>query len=169
MLNDSSIKRFNTRVEVDPTQLGKLKLEIGCGEKKVWNKKCNIRMDVVDFGQEIVWDVEKGIPLPDNSCEYIYSNQVFEHLHDLLGVMNECHRVLHEEGKMRVIVPEQGTEKALLPNHTRQFSKYTFDFFQYEAYSSIYQSSLWRMVRFYGKEGNLYALMQPIKNEKKKN
>lgn len=53
-------------------------------------------------------DVRKGIPLPDDSVDYIYCSHMLEHLSKYDGkvVVRECHRVLKQEGCLRVIVPD---------------------------------------------------------------
>jgi len=53
-------------------------LDLGCGDKKHRRPikgKNNVGLDIIDYGQEIVWDVKDGIPLPDNSCEYIIASR----------------------------------------------------------------------------------------------
>lgn len=40
------------------------------------------------------------IPYPDEYFDFIYSNQVFEHIHDLNFTLSELHRVLKKDGIM---------------------------------------------------------------------
>lgn len=107
------------------------RLEVGCGNKDHWRAGFNVRQDIQDFGQEIVWDLEQGIPLPDNSCLEIYASNIFEHLHPdkLVYVVNECWRVLRKGGELWVVVPDHLRGTAYIPSHLIRFTEDTFNFF----------------------------------------
>ena len=111
------------------------RLELGCGNKKHWRHDCNLRLDKIDFGQDIVWDLLNGIPLPDNFCSYIYTSHTFEHLPQdrIVDVMNECWRVLMPEGELWVVVPHMDQPRAYIPVHITRFNTLSFDFFTKEA------------------------------------
>ena len=83
-----------------------IKLDIGCGTVK---HKGFIGIDVRDCGQEIVWDVRGGIPLPDNSVEFIWSNHVLEHFDndELKDLFREFYRILKKGGVVQTVVPHQ--------------------------------------------------------------
>lgn len=53
-------------------------------------------------------DLRKGIPLPTNSVQYIYTSHFLEHLSrkDVVRVLRECYRVLKPGGWMRIVVPD---------------------------------------------------------------
>lgn len=139
------VRRFNIRA-LSKFPIGEIKVDLGCGDKDHWRKdEERLGIDVMDYGQDITWDVEEGIPLPDNSCSYIIASHFMEHLFDFIGVMNECWRILRKEGILYVIVPHKDSEKALVPSHTRLFDKWTFDFFQYNEYAKNYHSRLWEV------------------------
>jgi hypothetical protein len=61
-----------------------LKVNVGCGHEPFpgW-----INLDS-DLGTrpDIVWDVTDGLPFPDASCAFIYSEHFLEHIH----VQNAC-------------------------------------------------------------------------------
>jgi predicted SAM-dependent methyltransferase len=81
-------------------------LELGSGPKKG-----NNGWTTIDFsGADISHDLRKGIPLPDNSVDRIYTSHVFEHIsfNDLISFINECYRVLKREGELSVCVPNAG-------------------------------------------------------------
>lgn len=166
MRNISSIQRFNRKLVNIDIPHGKIRLELGCGPEHLWYKagKINLRLDIMDYGQDIIWDVEEGIPLADNSCEYIYSNQVFEHFEDIVGVFNECWRILKFDGYLHILVPHKDSAKSLLLSHTRVFDKYSFDFLQYESYASEYKSKMWEVVmNEVDVEQNVVLRAKPIK------
>jgi SAM-dependent methyltransferase len=81
-----------------------MKLHLGCGfdRKEGWvNVDCQARVKpdlVVDLGV-FPW------PWESDSIDEIYSSHVFEHLHDALGTMRECYRVLKPGGTLEVVVP----------------------------------------------------------------
>lgn len=58
--------------------------------------------------------VEDISQLPNNSYDYIYSNQTFEHLDSPLETMKELSRVLSPEGIVHIIIPSsQGIQKKI--------------------------------------------------------
>jgi len=52
-------------------------------------------------------DLRNGLPFPSHSVEGIYACHVFEHFYwkELIRVCNECFRVLHHGGGIRIPVP----------------------------------------------------------------
>lgn len=103
-----------------------IKLDIGSGEKQMKKKEGYIGLDIEPLGQEIVWDVDCGIPLPSNSCTNIFMHHVLEHVKDPIFVMNECNRVLQRNGEIEVIVPYYKEAEAYVLHHTHFFSEDTF-------------------------------------------
>lgn len=81
-----------------------LKLEIGCGYKLTPGF---VGIDKRDCGQEIVWDVTEGIPLPDESVDMIISIHVMEHFdeEESKGLFREIYRVLKKGGKTFHVLP----------------------------------------------------------------
>jgi len=112
------------RVSVPFETLGSIKLEIGCGQQKTMENY--VGLDIQDFGQEIVWDLDNGIPLPDNSCEAIFARHVLEHLDNPVFCLNECWRVLRPHGVLEVLVPYFREPEACALFHTHFFSEDTF-------------------------------------------
>lgn len=55
----------------------------------------------------VEYDLRRGLPLPEGSCDYIYSSHFFEHLEyrDGLRLMHDCHRALRPGGVFRVALP----------------------------------------------------------------
>ncbi|MDD4869467.1 MAG: methyltransferase domain-containing protein [Kiritimatiellae bacterium] len=56
----------------------------------------------------ILHDCRKGIPLEDNSVDYIYTSHFLEHLyrHEVFALLKECHRVLKTSGLIRIVLPD---------------------------------------------------------------
>lgn len=152
------------KLEEIGTPFGLLKLEVGCGPTWITKRIDFIGLDKLDFGQEIVWDVEQGIPLPDNSCEEIFCEHTLEHVVDLMGVMDEFWRVLKPEGKLTAIVPHKDNEKALVPTHVRLMDEETFRAFEEEENRPHYTSKRWKILELATNDRpDVVAVMQPIK------
>lgn len=106
---------------VDYEQVPNMRLEIGCGDEK-HRAPGHVGMDIADYGQEIVWDLTEGIPLPDNSVVGVRASHVLEHIdrQHLLIVMNELWRVIKPGGTLDAVVPHMENPKAwILPHYTR--------------------------------------------------
>lgn len=104
-------------------------IDIGCGDHKQipWalgvdfyrSREANLRANI-----------ERGLPFRDHSIDQVYAVQVLEHVHDLLGLMNEIHRVLKPGGVLHVMVPYWKYVNAVAdPTHVRFFNPQTFKFF----------------------------------------
>lgn len=57
---------------------------------------------------DVVCDLSKGIPLPDNSVEGIYSGDFYEHFtfEEGLALLKECKRVLMPSGFIAFLIPD---------------------------------------------------------------
>jgi predicted SAM-dependent methyltransferase len=84
------------------------KLHVGCGQVRFpgW-----VHLDggdhYDDAPPEIVWNLGDGLPVPDGSCEFIYSEHVVEHLPVSIGLtyFRACHRALRPGGVVRTAMP----------------------------------------------------------------
>ena len=132
------------------------KINIGCRIKKF---EGFIGIDVNDWKQEIIWDIEKGIPLPDNSVSEIIASHLLEHIRDLELVMNECHRVLKPEGEMKIVCPYKRNHT---PVHVRLIEEATFEFFRDEA--ELYNNLSWKIKSMtVNKRPDIHVVMTPKK------
>ena len=79
-------------------------LEIGSGNKKGKNGWVTIDL----HGADIIHDLKKGIPLPEASVDEIYASHVLEHISfkDLIVLLEEIYRLLKQNGKFSVCVPD---------------------------------------------------------------
>lgn len=83
-----------------------------------------------DPGSNIYWDLESGIPLPDNCVHKIHSNQVLEHIWNIILLFNEMWRVLTPGGEMWHCVPHySGIHAWGDPTHVRAFSPTSFRYY----------------------------------------
>ena len=81
-------------------------LELGSGAKKGNNGWTTVDL----YGADISHDLKKGIPLPDRSVDRIYTSHMLEHIpySSLIKFINECYRVLKDNGELSVAVPNAG-------------------------------------------------------------
>lgn len=104
------MKRIN--LDIPETEL----LDLGCGKS---NRGLGI--DIVDFGQQIVWDLREGIPLPDNSVKRIHTSHFLEHLTlpEIDNLIREIIRVSKDGTVVECSVPHADMDEAFyLPHYT---------------------------------------------------
>lgn len=79
-----------------------MKLDLGCGSSK---HEGFYGIDKKQLeGVDLVWDLNKGIPLPDNSAEWVMVCR-FAHVDDWQSFMAEIHRVLIHRGIVCILAP----------------------------------------------------------------
>ena len=81
------------------------KLHLGCGSHHLegWVNIDFIRTPAVD----VWWNLSQPLPLPNNTCKYIYHEHVLEHFEISKGLelLAECYRLLQNDGILRVAMP----------------------------------------------------------------
>lgn len=89
-------------------------LNLGCGEQKN-----GIGIDMLDFGQDIIWDVQKGIPLPNDCVAEFFTSHFLEHIarHEMYPLFNEIIRVSKSDAVLYAIVPHAETPEADFLGH----------------------------------------------------
>ena len=94
----------------------------------------------VDINEELAVDIvaDLNFPLdliPENSVCNIYSNQTFEHIENLFGLLAEIHRISIKGGKCEIIVPHFSNPYYYSdPTHVRQFGLFSMHYFTSENY-----------------------------------
>jgi len=103
-------------------------LDLGCGNKK---HDSSIGLDIVKLkGVNIICDLNKRIPLKDNSVDGIYTSHFLEHCNDFIFMMEEIWRICKPKGKITIIVPYFASTLAYQdPTHNQFFTEFTFDYF----------------------------------------
>ncbi|MFA5894337.1 MAG: methyltransferase domain-containing protein [Candidatus Shapirobacteria bacterium] len=79
-------------------------------------RKVLVTLGILDKSYERKWegvilhDLRKGIPMADNSVDWVYSSNFLEHLekYETEKLLSECLRVLKVNGKIRIVVPDIG-------------------------------------------------------------
>lgn len=85
-----------------------LRLHIGCGTNVLrgW-----VNLDMArGEGIDVVWDIRRGLPFPNNSCSAIFGEHIIEHLPKASAeyLTGECYRVLQPKGVLRLSTPDAG-------------------------------------------------------------
>ena len=159
-MSKKSLRNFYEKF-IDFDSASVKKLEVGCGPS---TREGHIGMDILDFGQEIVWDVDQGIPLADDSIDELFCQHTLEHVKDLVAVMDEFWRVLRPNGKLTAIVPHKDNKKALVPTHLRLMDEETFRAFEEKESRPHYTSKRWKIDELVKNERpDVVCIMRPIK------
>ena len=81
-------------------------LNVGCGSQ-YHKDRVNLDMNP-DCSDVVLCNLLKGIPFPNEKFEVVYHSQVLEHFpkEKAFDFMKECHRVLKNNGIIRVVVPD---------------------------------------------------------------
>jgi glycosyltransferase involved in cell wall biosynthesis len=108
--------------EKDADDNGLLKVDIGGG----LNPKPGY-LTIDKEGAQINHNLDKGIPLPDNSVGVINASHVIEHLKDPIKTMREIHRVLAHGGWAFIEVPSTDGRGAFQdPTHVSYWNENSF-------------------------------------------
>ncbi|HEY3325530.1 MAG TPA: methyltransferase domain-containing protein [Planctomycetota bacterium] len=108
-------------------------LDIGCGQAKTPGA---VGIDVLPgAGVDIVHDLNKlPWPLESDRFDTVVCSHVLEHLLDLVGVMNEIHRVSRNGAKVKIVTPHFSSLNSWEdPTHMRHFARRSFSFFDPES------------------------------------
>jgi len=118
-----------------------LKLELGCGEY-VAEGFIGVDMKKADH-VGIVHDLNVfPWPFKDSTVSHIRAYHIFEHLKDIISVMNECYRILKPEGILELEVPTTDGHGAFSdPTHVSFWNQDTLNYFCQELNPVVYAFS----------------------------
>lgn len=86
---------------------------------------CDINIDLEEGN--VQWDLDNGIPLPDNSVGVLNASHIIEHLHDKHKIICEIHRVLADGGWAFIEVPSTDGRGAFQdPTHVSYWNQNSF-------------------------------------------
>lgn len=108
---------------------GKRALDVGCGGRKLPG---SVGMDILRLpGVDVVHDLNQTPwPFPQRHFDLIFLNHVLEHVDDVVGTMEEIHRILAPGGRVVIQVPYFRCVDAYNdPTHTHFFTAHTLDYF----------------------------------------
>lgn len=93
-----------------------------------------------DVGADLVHDLGRmPWPLASDSFREVFALDVIEHLSDVVGAMEEIHRVCRPGARVHITVPHFSSANAYTdPTHRHQFSCFSFDYFAADHALSFY-------------------------------
>ena len=92
-------------------------------------------------GVDIVADLDKSIPLEDNSVDYLVASHSLEHFRDLPKIIHEIHRISKDRALVTVVSPYAATSLNLAnPYHVQVFNEHTARFFTNAAETAMERS-----------------------------
>jgi len=134
--------------------------DFGCGGHKQIPSALGVDC-VAAPGVDVVTDLEQWLPFGDDTFDHIFAVHVVEHIHDLLGLMREMHRVLRPTGVLHVFAPQWRHPNAIAdPTHVRFIHVRTFQYFC-EAHPRV---APWRPLMVTASPDTVHADMQPLKD-----
>jgi SAM-dependent methyltransferase len=127
---------FGTAV---PTPQRVVKVDLGCGPVK---RDGFVGIDRFPMpGVDIVTDLNEGIPLEDDSVDYLIASHSLEHFDDLPKVIQEIHRICKDRALVTIVAPYSATGLNLAnPYHVQVFNEHTARFFTNAAESALEQA-----------------------------
>ena len=128
------MKILNKKILNDLKEGKLLSLNLGSGFE---NHEDFYNVDInEELGVDIVADLNFPLDLiPENSVCNIYSNQTFEHIENLFGLLSEIYRISSNGGKCEIIVPHFSNPYYYSdPTHVRQFGLFSMHYFTSENY-----------------------------------
>ncbi|OAJ51514.1 hypothetical protein A6V36_15935 [Paraburkholderia ginsengiterrae] len=119
-----------------PTAQRVVKVDLGCGPVK---RPGFVGIDRFPLpGVDITADVNKGIPLPQDSVDYLVASHSLEHFDDLPSVIHEIHRVCKDRALVTIVAPYSATGLNLAnPYHVQVFNEHTARFFTNAAETAL--------------------------------
>lgn len=108
---------------------GKKVLHLGCGHSKLPGSLgvdllAHREVDVVHNLDQYPW------PFEANSVDVIFAHSVIEHIGDIVGLFEECARVLKPGGRIVLTVPYfRSTDSFTDPTHKHFFTSQSLDYF----------------------------------------
>lgn len=99
------------------------KLQIGAGPNSLqgW-----LNTDIEPRKDQVYLDAAATFPIPANSFDYIFAEQLIEHLTLAQGqaMLRECHRILRNGGKIRIDTPNLTTYAKLFTEKNERSRRY---------------------------------------------
>lgn len=104
-------------------------IDLGCGRNKLPNTfgfDCRL-----EPGVNTLCDIERPLPLKNDSVDLVQLSHVMEHMRDLIAFMEEVYRVCKPGAEVRVAVPYYTSRGAFRdPTHVRYITEDTFQYFE---------------------------------------
>jgi SAM-dependent methyltransferase len=123
-------------------------LAIGSGKM---NPSPNItRLDISpETGADVIWDLNIfPYPFEDSTFDRIECFDVIEHVANIPAVMQECHRILKNDGLFYITTPHYSSNNSYIdPTHRFHLSYFSFDCFSDEHKYHYYSKARFKMIQ----------------------
>jgi SAM-dependent methyltransferase len=122
-------------------------LNLGCGLK---HRPDAVNLDRTSLtNPDVVHDLNvRPWPFPDNQFLEVFAFDVLEHLEDIVGTMEELHRICRHDATIEITVPHFSSANAFTdPTHRHFFSRFTFDYFDATHQFGFYSAARFHVVR----------------------
>ncbi|MEK3834522.1 methyltransferase domain-containing protein [Paenibacillus sp. FSL R7-0128] len=105
-----------------------MRIDIGCGPGK---ESGYLGIDRTQYpGVDIVCDICEGIPLPDNTAEFVMASRVMPYVNDLFAAMSEIYRISTHQAVVCILSPyAHSFPHASNPMFKQKFDEYTPRYF----------------------------------------
>lgn len=122
-----------------------LVLDIGCGQNKTPGA---IGVDRAEAAcPDVVADIEQPLPFADDTFTRVVCSHVVEHIHNLMGLMEEIWRVCRHGAVVEIAAPHFASRMAHDdPTHIRYIGARTFDPFQGHGFYHYYTHARFEIV-----------------------
>lgn len=138
-------------------------IDIGCGAHKQIPWATGVDRYPLP-GVDVVADLEAGLPFGEDKIDHVYAVHFFEHVRDLVSLMNEIHRCLKPSGVLHVMVPDCKAVNAIAdPTHVRLFNRQSFKYFC----TAPPGVRPFRPLIVSGDRDNILADLQPVKGKER--
>lgn len=121
-------------------------LSIGSG--KIADRENVIRLDISkETGADVVWDLNVSpYPFGDAEFDKIECYDVIEHVDNIPKVLQECFRILKDDGVMYITTPHYSSSNSFIdPTHKFHLSIFSFDCFSDEHKYSYYSGARFKI------------------------
>jgi SAM-dependent methyltransferase len=105
-------------------------LDVGCGDAR--DARATVGIDLRKHpGVDVVHNLEQfPWPLPEAQFDRVILRDVIEHLDDVVGTMEELHRICKPQGIIEIWTPHFAHPNSFHdPTHKHHFTLATFDYF----------------------------------------
>jgi SAM-dependent methyltransferase len=115
---------------------GAVRLNVGCADNKV-DGFLNLDMDE-RVRPDVQWDVETTpLPFADSTFDCILASHVLEHVHRIIPLVYDFHRILKPGGHLIAVTPYGGSDDAWeAPQHVTYFTDKTWAYFSDRLYDA---------------------------------
>lgn len=137
-----------------------MKLNLGCGENWKELYPDYVGLDLLNFGQEYVADVRKGIP---GKWSEIMANHLLEHLDqdELKDLFSNAYKALKKGGIFKFAVPHMNKDKAWILSHKTFWNEETVRFIEKDG--DYYGFGKWRVLDLVtNQRQDIHAVLQKI-------